>query len=83
MVFASKNACFRCGTPKPEGAGSEFGERQPGGYGGGGFDGGGGGRGPGDITNDEYRSSGRAAQDLADSLDRQPRGGDDAPPPPQ
>jgi hypothetical protein len=27
LVFASKNACFRCGTPKPEGAGSEYGER--------------------------------------------------------
>jgi hypothetical protein len=49
----------------------------PGGYGGGGGGYGGGG---GNITNEEYRSSGPAAQNLADSLDRQPRG-DDAPPP--
>ena len=73
LVFASKNACFRCGLQKPEGAGSQYGERQQGGYGGGGGynndrGGGGGynndrgGGGGGGYNNDEYRSSGRAAQ---------------------
>ena len=64
--------CFRCGAPKPEGAGAEYGERQDQG----GYDRGGpppGEAPPRDISVDEYRSSGRSAQELADSLTREQR----------
>jgi len=72
LVFASKYNCFRCGAPKPEGAGAEYGERQDQG----GYDRGGpppGEAPPRDISVDEYRSSGRSAQELADSLTREQR----------
>ena len=50
-VFASKSNCFRCGVPKPEGAGDDF-------NGGGNFNGG------GDVNGGGYVDPGQPPRDL-------------------